>query len=166
MEDIPPVISRPSGLMRVIVRIPVLCYRLGLHRLVSGKVLLLTTIGRRTGKLRVAPLDYEEEDGIFYLIPNQGTHATWYRNLIAHPEVTIQVGGRRMEAIATPVTDVRKRARVLRLFAARRWAWSVKQNYGIPPRASDEDLLELAPRRAVVAVHPRTSQAPCSFRSQ
>lgn len=157
MEDIPPVIGRPEGLFRVIVRYPVLLYRLGLHRLVSGKVLLLTTIGRRTGKPRVAPLDYEEEEGTFYLIPNQGTRATWYRNLVAHPEVTIQVGGRRMEAIATPVTDVRQKAHVLRLFVRRRWAWGVKKYYGIPPGASDEDLLELAPERAVVAVSPRTS---------
>lgn len=157
MEDIPPVIGRPKGLFRVIVRYPVLLYRLGFHRLVSGKVLLLTTIGRRTGQPRVAPLDYEEEEGTFYLIPNQGTHATWYRNLIAHPDVTIQVGGRRMEAIATPVTDVQKKAHVLRLFASRRWASGMNKYYGIPPGASDEDLLELAPHRAVVAVRPRTS---------
>jgi len=157
VEDIPPIIGRPKGLFRVIVRYPVLLYRLGLHRLVSGKVLLLTTIGQRTGKPRVAPLDYEEEEGTFYLIPNQGTHATWYRNLVAHPEVTIQVGGRRMEAIATPVTDVQVKAHVLRLFASRRWAAGVKKYYGIPPGASDEKLLELAPHRAVVAVCPRTS---------
>lgn len=157
MEDIPPVIGRPKGLMRVIVRYPILLYRLGLHRLVSGKVLLLTTIGRRTGRKRVAPLDYEEEGGTYYLIPNQGTHATWYRNLVANPDVTIQVGGQRMEATATPVTDPKEKAHVLRLFVQRRWAWGVKKYYGIPLGATDEDLLELAPQRAVVAVRPRPS---------
>ena len=105
--DIPPVIERPKGLFRLIVRYPVLYYRLGLHWLVSRQVLLLTTTGRKTGLPRVAPVDYEEEDGTFYIVPSQGTHATWYRNLVAHPEVTIQVGRRRMEAIATPVTDLK-----------------------------------------------------------
>jgi len=62
-----------------------------------------------------------------------------------------------MEAIATPVTDVQKKAHVLRLFASRRWASGMNKYYGIPPGASDEDLLELAPHRAVVAVRPRTS---------
>jgi deazaflavin-dependent oxidoreductase (nitroreductase family) len=155
--DIPPVIERPKGLFRLIVRYPVLYYRLGLHWLVSKQVLLLTTIGRKTGRPRVAPLDYEEEDGTYYLMPNQGTHATWYRNLVAHPEVTIQVGRRRMEAIATPVTDLKLKAHVLRRFASARWAFRVKKYYGIPPGASDEQLLELAPHRAVVAVRPRTS---------
>ena len=155
--DIPPVVERPKGLFRLIVRYPVLYYRLGLHRLVSRQVLLLTTIGRKTGRPRVAPLDYEEEDGTYYIVPNQGTHATWYRNLVAHPEVTIQVGRRRMEAIATPVTDLKLKAHVLRRFAGARWSSRVKKYYGIPPGATDEQLLELAPHRAVVAVRPRTS---------
>ena len=156
MEDIPPVIERPKGLFRLIVRYPVLYYRLGLHRLVSRQVLLLTTTGRKTGLPRVAPVDYEEEDGTFYIVPNQGTHATWYRNLVAHPEVAIQVGRRRMEAIATPVTDLELKAHVLRRFASARWGFRVKKYYGIPPGATDEKLLELAPHRAVVAVRPRT----------
>ena len=48
-QDIPPVVERPKGLFRFIVRYPVLYYRLGLHWLVSRQVLLLTTIGRRSG---------------------------------------------------------------------------------------------------------------------
>jgi len=156
-KDIPPVIEPPKGLFRFIVRYPVLYYRLGLHWLVSRQVLLLTTTGRRTGLQRLVPLDYEEEDGTFYIVPNQGTHATWYRNLVSHPEVTIQVGRRRMEAIATPVTDLKLKAHVLRRFAGARWAFRVKKYYGIPPGATDEQLLELAAHRAVVAVRPRTS---------
>jgi deazaflavin-dependent oxidoreductase (nitroreductase family) len=139
------------------VRYPVLYYRLGLHRLVSRQVLLLTTTGRKTGLQRLVPVDYEEEGGTYYIVPNQGTHATWYRNLVAHPEVTIQVGRRRVEAIATPVTDLELKAHVLRRFAGARWSFRVKKYYGIPPGATDEQLLELAPHRAVVAVRPRTS---------
>jgi hypothetical protein len=95
-KDIPPVIEKPQGLFRLIVRYPVLYYRLGLSWLVSRQVLLLTTTGRKTGLKRLVPVDYEEEDGTYYIIPNQGTHATWYRNLVAHPGVTIEVGRRRM----------------------------------------------------------------------
>ena len=156
-QDIPPVVERPKGLFRFIVRYPVLYYRLGLHWLVSRQVLLLTTIGRRSGLKRLVPVDYEEEDGTYYIVPNQGTHATWYRNLVAHPEVSIQVGRKRMEAVATPVTDLKLKAHVLRRFAGARWSFRVKKYYGIPPEATDEQLLELAPHRVVVAVRPRSS---------
>jgi deazaflavin-dependent oxidoreductase (nitroreductase family) len=156
-QDIPPVVERPKGLFRFIVRYPVLYYRLGLHWLVSRQVLLLTTTGRRSGLKRLVPVDYEEEDGTYYVVPNQGTQSTWYRNLVAHPEVTIQVGRKRMEAIATPVTDLNLKAHVLRRFASARWSFRVKKYYGIPPGATDEQLLELAPHRVVVAVRPRSS---------
>jgi deazaflavin-dependent oxidoreductase (nitroreductase family) len=156
-KDIPPVIEKPQGLFRLIVRYPVLYYRLGLSWLVSRQVLLLTTTGRKTGLKRLVPVDYEEEDGTYYIIPNQGTHATWYRNLVAHPDVTIEVGRRRMEAVATPVDDLKLKAHVLRRFASARWSFRAKKYYGIPPGATDEQLLELAPHRAVVAVRPRSS---------
>ena len=62
-----------------------------------------------------------------------------------------------MEAIATPVTDLKLKAHVLRRFASARWSSRVKKYYGIPPGATDEQLLELAPHRVVVALRPRTS---------
>ncbi len=156
-KDIPPVVEKPQGLFRLIVRYPVLYYRLGLHWLVSRQVLLLTTTGRKTGLPRLVPVDYEEEDGTYYIVPNQGTHSTWYRNLVAHPEVTIEVGRRKMKATAVPVDDLKLKAHVLRRFAGARWGFRVKKYYGIPPGATDEQLLELAPHRAVVAVRPITT---------
>ena len=153
MEEIPAVRPRSTGLMRVLVRTPVLLYRLGLGRLIGKRTLLLTTTGRRTGRPRIVPLDYQEEADTFYLIAEQGTHATWYRNLIAQPEVTLQVGGRRMAGIATPLNDPQEKAHVLKLFV-RRSASLAERYYGIPRGASDEELLQLAPHRAVVAVRP------------
>ena len=155
MEDIPPVRPRPRGLVRLLVRTPVLLYRVGLGGLLGGNTLLLTTTGRSSGRPRVVPLDYREEGGTFYLIPEQGTHSTWYRNVVAHPEVEMQVGRRRLAGTATPVADPQEKARVLRLFAERS-AHLAERYYGIPRNASDEDLLALAPQRAVVAVRPRS----------
>ena len=156
MEDIPPVRPRPTGLMRLLVRAPVLLYRVGLGGLLGGNTLLLTTTGRRSGRPRVVPLDYREEGGAFYLIPEQSTHSSWYRNVIAHPEVEVQVGWKRLAGVATPVTDPQEKAHVLRLFADRS-ASLAERYYGIPRNASDEDLLALAPQRAVVAVRPRSA---------
>jgi len=142
--------------MRLLVRTPVLLYRLGLGGLIGKHTLLLTTTGRRSGRLRVVPLDYQQEGDTLYFIAEQGTRSTWYRNLVANPEVEVQVGSRKMKGVAAPLTDPRQKAHVLRLFR-RRSEHLAERYYGIPRGASDEELLELAPQRAVVAVRPRSS---------
>ena len=156
MEDIPPVRPRATGLMRLLVRTPVLLYRLGLGGLIGKHTLLLTTIGRRTGLPRVVPLDYQQEGDTLYLIAEQGSRSPWYRNLVANPEVEAQVGSRKMRAVATPLTDPQEKAHVQRLFQHHS-EHLAERYYGIPRGTSDEELLELASHRAVVAVQRRTS---------
>ena len=154
MAEIPPVRPRPTGLARVFVRAPVLLYRLGLGRLVAKHTLLLVTTGRRSGRPRVVPLDYQREGDTLYLIAEGGGRSPWFRNLTANPEVEVRVGSRRMKGVATPLTDAKEKAHVLRLFVQRSERLA-ERYYGIPRGASDQDLVALAPQRAVVAVRPR-----------
>jgi F420H(2)-dependent quinone reductase len=76
-----------------------LAYRLSGGRLgatIFGMpMLLLTTRGRRTGKLRTAPLLYLPVDGMFVLVASNGgarKSPTWWYNLQAHPEALVQIG--------------------------------------------------------------------------
>jgi deazaflavin-dependent oxidoreductase (nitroreductase family) len=154
MTDIPPVRPRPTGLARVLLRTPVLLYRLGLGGLIAKHTLLLTTTGRRSGVPRVVPLDYQREGDTFYLIAEGGGRSPWYRNLVDNTDVELRVGSRRIRGVAAPVSDPKAKARVLRLFVQRS-EHLAERYYGIPRGASDGDLLELAPQRAVVAVRPR-----------
>jgi F420H(2)-dependent quinone reductase len=59
-------------------------------------VIIVTTRGNRSGKLRKTPLMRVEHDGEYALVASQGgapTHPVWYHNLKAGPEaVTIQDG--------------------------------------------------------------------------
>jgi deazaflavin-dependent oxidoreductase (nitroreductase family) len=58
------------------------------------QALLLTTVGRKTGKKRTIPLIYKKVGANFVLIGSKGgadQHPLWYRNLVEHPEVEIQV---------------------------------------------------------------------------
>ena len=154
MAEIPPLRPRPAGLARVIVRVPVLLYRLGLGGLIAKHTLLLTTTGCRSGVPRVVPLDYQQEGDTYYLIAEGGGRSPWYRNVVANPEVEARVGARRIRGMATPLTDAKEKAHVLRLFVQRSERLA-QRYYGIPRNASDEDLLALAPQRAIVAVRPR-----------
>ena len=58
-------------------------------------VVILTTRGRRSGKVRKAPLMRDEHDGTYAVVASMGgapKHPVWYLNVIASPAVTLQDG--------------------------------------------------------------------------
>lgn len=58
-------------------------------------VVIVTSLGARSGKIRKTPLMRVEHDGRYALVASQGgapTHPTWYHNLVQHPHVTVQDG--------------------------------------------------------------------------
>lgn len=69
--------------------------RLGGRFLRGAPVLLLTTVGRKSGQRRVAPLIYARDGDRLLLVASKGGmdhHPLWYRNLVANPEVEVQLG--------------------------------------------------------------------------
>jgi F420H(2)-dependent quinone reductase len=89
----------------------------GVYRATGGKlfgrmgkspILLLNTVGRKTGRKRTSPLLYVMDGEDFVVIASKGgapTHPAWYLNLIANPEATVEIGDRevRVEAeVADP----------------------------------------------------------------
>ena len=76
-----------------------------LGRLEGVGVLILTTRGRKTGKRRSSPLLYFRFEGSNELIVvasnyGQDHHPGWYWNLLADPEVVVEVKGERFSAQA------------------------------------------------------------------
>ncbi|MGC5257399.1 nitroreductase family deazaflavin-dependent oxidoreductase [Gordonia sp. DT218] len=72
---------------------------------------LLTTIGRKTGEPRTAPLLYLRTGDSFVVVASQGglpKNPAWYLNLVANPEVTIQVGKETHELTARTATDAER----------------------------------------------------------
>lgn len=93
--------SAPTGLRRLLWRLPLYLYRLGLGRLFGHRWMLLTHTGRVSGKPRQTVLEVVEHGADHYIVASGfGTRADWYRNVRAHPEVTIETGGRRTTATA------------------------------------------------------------------
>jgi F420H(2)-dependent quinone reductase len=64
--------------------------------LLNGKpVILLTSVGAKTGKLRKTPLMRIEHDGEYAVVASKGgapQHPVWYYNLTANPRVELQDG--------------------------------------------------------------------------
>ena len=72
-------------------------------------LLLLTTTGAKSGEPRTRPLAYLSEGGHIYVFAgNRGapTNPNWYHNLVAHPDVTVELGTEQFEARATVVDSV------------------------------------------------------------
>jgi F420H(2)-dependent quinone reductase len=70
-------------------------------------VVLLTSRGARSGRLRKTPLMRVEHGGTYAVVASQGgapTHPLWYFNLRADPHVELQDGPERSDRIAREVT--------------------------------------------------------------
>ena len=71
-------------------------------------LLLLTTTGARSGKQRTSPLNYLVNDGHYYInggFSGAPHHPAWFHNLIANPNVTIEVGSKTLDVVARVLTD-------------------------------------------------------------
>jgi deazaflavin-dependent oxidoreductase (nitroreductase family) len=56
-------------------------------------VVILTTTGAKTGKIRKTPLIRIEQDGVYAVVASAGgapDHPAWYRNVVADPVVRLQ----------------------------------------------------------------------------
>jgi deazaflavin-dependent oxidoreductase (nitroreductase family) len=61
----------------------------------GAPLLLLHTVGARTGQQRVNPVMYRPVDGGYAVFASKGgapTNPDWYYNLLAHPRVTAEIG--------------------------------------------------------------------------
>ncbi len=74
-------------------------------------VVVLTSVGARTGKLRKTALMRVEHDGAYAVVASLGgapRHPVWYHNLKANPHVELQDGAVRRDYLAREVTGTEK----------------------------------------------------------
>jgi deazaflavin-dependent oxidoreductase (nitroreductase family) len=77
----------------------------------GAPTLLLTTIGRKSGKERMQALIYAEDGDDFLVVASKGgspDHPSWYLNLLTTPRVSVQVRDQRFEADAFPADDAER----------------------------------------------------------
>jgi F420H(2)-dependent quinone reductase len=70
-------------------------------------VIILTSVGARSGKIRKTPLMRVEHDGEYAVVASLGgapTHPVWYHNLVANPHVELQDGPVKRDYTAREVT--------------------------------------------------------------
>jgi F420H(2)-dependent quinone reductase len=92
----------------------------GVYRATGGKlfgrmgkspILLLNTVGRKSGKKRTSPLLYVMDGEDFVIVASKGgasAHPAWYLNLRANPEATVEIGDREVRVRAEEANSEEK----------------------------------------------------------
>lgn len=123
----------------------------------SRMVLLLTTIGRKSGQPRVTPLQFERVGGDLYIASARGVDADWFKNIQANPQVQVRIGDREFDAMAEPVTDPARIADFIEL-RLRRHPVMIRLIMhffdGLPWQIQRSELEEFCKHKAMVVLHP------------
>lgn len=155
----------PAGLLRWLLRLPVVLYRLKLGWLLGERFVLLNHVGRKSGTVHqtvVEVVGHDTANDTYFIVSGWGYKANWYRNLIATPYITIQVGRRTLNVEAQTLPPD-KAAQILRAyreehpFAAR----ELSRLMGLDIIDATSTALEQTVRESlpVIELRPRQAEA-------
>jgi deazaflavin-dependent oxidoreductase (nitroreductase family) len=146
------------------MKMPLVLYRLGLGWMLGTRFMLLTHVGRRSGKVYqtvLAPLRFDEKTGeIMAVSPWSGS--SWYLNIQAAPAKEVQIGELRYvpvqrslnpEEIAALFIEFRRQHPIFSRMVARIPGWNIDATY--------DEFLALARTLRGVAFQPKSSRLIC-----
>ncbi len=158
---------RPGRLTSGLLRAPAGLYRIRAGWLLGSRFLLLTHVGRTTGRRYGTVLEVIGTDpaaGEVMVIAGLGRSAQWYRNLQAHPAVEVVVGRRRFRPVhrelgeseaAAVLAAYEGRNRWVRPVVHRMLSWLVGWRYD----GSDAARRRLVRQLPVIAFRPALTEA-------
>ncbi|MFJ1911776.1 nitroreductase/quinone reductase family protein [Streptomyces sp. NPDC088147] len=77
----------------------------------GGDLLLLTTTGAKSGAQHTVPLGFVRDGDLLLIVGSAGgapRHPAWYHNVLAHPQVRVEIGTETLELIAVPAEGTRR----------------------------------------------------------
>jgi deazaflavin-dependent oxidoreductase (nitroreductase family) len=78
---------------------------------VNTPLLLLHTVGAKSGQARVNPVAYFTDNDRYVIVASKGgapSHPDWYHNIVANPLVSVEVGTEKFHALATVAAEPRR----------------------------------------------------------
>jgi len=106
---------------------------------VSGYVMVVRTVGRKTGRTRYAPVTYAIANGSVYCLAGFGSSTHWYRNAMAAPDVALLLPGRVVAGHVEEVEDAAERLSAIRQVFKSAGLMGFTEGFN-PFRASDETI--------------------------
>jgi deazaflavin-dependent oxidoreductase (nitroreductase family) len=152
--------SAPRGLARLAFRLPIWLYHLRLGWLLGDRLLLLTHIGRKSGQPRQAVIEVVRHDSTsdtYIIASGFGTQVDWLRNIEKNPNVAVQSGGRRLQAVAErlPLDAATDELHDYAQRHPRAFRTLTKRLLGQELDGSAESCRRMAAKVPVVALRPR-----------
>lgn len=149
-------------LFRLGNKIIILLYKLRVLSILGfgRRLLILTTKGRKSGKIRKSGLEYFRINNTIHVISGFGQKSDWFKNMIANPDhVYVQVGFRRFHA-NIEVLEEAETEDVFRWFAEKHPKY-MKAGFGWNPKQDNPataDFSSLTKILTVIRIHKRNDQ--------
>ncbi|MGD8457170.1 MAG: nitroreductase family deazaflavin-dependent oxidoreductase [Anaerolineales bacterium] len=133
-------------------------FRLGLGPFVgnplTGYIMVLKTIGRKTGKTRYTPVNYALKNGCVYCMVGFGKASHWYKNLKANPNLEVILPSRPIAGVAEEVTDPEEALAVARQLFKNSGFAVIFEGY-LPFRAIPDEKIEAVLKRVrILRIRP------------
>jgi deazaflavin-dependent oxidoreductase (nitroreductase family) len=126
--------------------------------ILGKRFLLLNHIGRKTGLPRQAVLEvvaHDKDTNRYVVAVGFGPKSQWYQNVVANPEVSIQVSGKKMKVTAKKLPP--EEAGNLMVEFARRYPFEARFAgvLGYEVDGSEEDFRAMGEMMTLIALTPR-----------
>lgn len=150
--------EQPRGVRRLLFRLPIRLYRARLGFLLGKRFLLIEHRGRKSGKCRQVVVEVVVHDPLHdevVVASGFGPKADWYLNVLAHPEVTIQLGSRSWRARAVKL-EAEEAAEAMVHYARRhpRAARGLSRFMGFRVDGSERDYRAVGERVPMIRFSP------------
>jgi deazaflavin-dependent oxidoreductase (nitroreductase family) len=119
----------------------------------TGYIMVLKIIGRKTGKLRYAPVNYAIQDGKVYCVSGFRKISDWYRNLRLNSAIEVILPGGAIAGTATEINDPAIKTPIIRKILQNAGFAGFFEGYN-PFRISDEELLQKTADMPMICIQP------------
>ena len=119
----------------------------------TGYIMVLKVIGRKTGKVRYAPVNYTIHKGDIYCISGGRQTSDWYRNLLATPEVEIILPSGPVYARVDEIPDPDARRVLIRQILKNAGFAGFFEGYN-PFTITDDELMHKSGDMPLLRFHP------------
>lgn len=119
----------------------------------TGYIMVMKVIGRRTGKVRFAPVNYAIHKGEIYCISGGRKTSDWYKNLLAAPEVELILPAGALYARVEEVPDLETRRIVIRQILMNAGFAGFFEGYN-PFTVTDDELMQKTADLPLLRFHP------------
>ena len=89
-----------TPILKSLYRLPIVLYRLGLGSMIGKYILVVSTYGRKTGKVRRTPVEYYQSQDRIFVMSGFAERPDWYQNLLKNPQAGLNIANRQLCARA------------------------------------------------------------------